>query len=88
MQEILQIKKKRSRSSPSEAARRKCLGKIKRWRKRVLWRDFYRCVRCKSLNDLTAHHIKPWGKYPQLRFEVNNGITLCRSCHDIIERRK
>jgi 5-methylcytosine-specific restriction endonuclease McrA len=62
-------------------------SKTKRWRNLVFSRDGYTCQICglKSGNGKTvwieAHHIKSWAKYPQLRWDVDNGITLCRECH-------
>lgn len=53
----------------------------KQWRKAVYKRDGYVCQDCGTKKDLQAHHIKPWQRYPELRYEVNNGITLCRKCH-------
>ncbi|MFK4997686.1 HNH endonuclease [Bacillus sp. N9] len=39
--------------------------------------------RCESLSrKIAAHHIYPKKKYPEIQFEVSNGITLCRSCHE------
>lgn len=54
----------------------------KEWRENVLRRDGYVCQDCgKSLYPLHAHHIKPFAKYPDLRYEIGNGITLCEECH-------
>lgn len=57
------------------------------WRKSVFQRDNYVCASCKSRNGngktiwLEAHHIKKFQDYPELRYEINNGITLCKECH-------
>lgn len=54
------------------------------WRKTVLARDHHACRYCGAegkLTKLAAHHIKPYETYPDLRLDVDNGLTLCRSCH-------
>lgn len=53
----------------------------KKWRKEVYKRDGYVCQDCGTKNDLQAHHIMPWQRYADLRYDVDNGITLCRKCH-------
>lgn len=58
----------------------------KKWREDVLERDSYRCQICGSRNDLEAHHIKPFAQYPDLRTNLNNGMTLCKSCHRELHR--
>ena len=56
----------------------------KYWRVGVLIRDGRTCQCCgnKKRRELCVHHIKPFSLYPELRTDVNNGITLCRYCHD------
>lgn len=53
------------------------------WRKAVFERDDYTCQMCGLRGTyLEADHIKPWAYFPDLRFEISNGRTLCRPCHD------
>jgi hypothetical protein len=56
------------------------------WRISVLTRDNNTCQHCFKDKDsgvyLHAHHIKPFSRYRHLRFEVSNGLTLCKDCHD------
>lgn len=59
----------------------------KMWRKAVYERDNYTCVFCNARGgngksvELNPDHIKPFSLFPELRFDVNNGRTLCRECH-------
>lgn len=62
----------------------------KLWREAVFERDGYACVWCfrkggrfkgEALVVLNADHIKPFAHYPELRFAIDNGRTLCVPCH-------
>lgn len=64
-----------------ETAKKRNNYAYRSWRGRVLKRDGFRCQQCGSTEDLNVHHIMPFAQYPELRFEVSNGITLCESCH-------
>lgn len=57
----------------------------KEWRKQVYLRDGYRCKMpgCHSTSrDIAAHHIYPKKKYPEKKYDIQNGISLCRKCHE------
>jgi len=61
----------------------------KLWREAVFKRDAYTCVWCglKFIKGITgtvvlqADHIKAFADYPELRFAIDNGRTLCVECH-------
>lgn len=55
------------------------------WRMAVLERDGYKCIWCGNENNLNADHIKSYIKYPELRYAIDNGRTLCVNCHKTTE---
>lgn len=59
-----------------------------RWRKAVRKRDKGRCRLCGEQKELEAHHIRRFGVCPDLRWEVSNGMMLCKRCHLIFRRRE
>lgn len=55
------------------------------WRLAVFIRDEFTCIVCGQVGGkLHAHHIKAWADFPDLRFEISNGVTACKKCHEAI----
>jgi 5-methylcytosine-specific restriction endonuclease McrA len=54
-----------------------------KFRKEVLARDKRKCQmpNCKNKTNLQVHHVKKWSKAHSLRYDIKNGITLCKRCH-------
>ena|SRR3990167_624672 len=53
------------------------------WREAVFKRDNYQCIwgGKEHGSNLNADHIKPFSLFPELRFAIDNGRTLCIDCH-------
>lgn len=71
--------------------RKQSMGRYeyKEWRLAVFERDNYTCVICEATGTiLHADHIKRWENHPELRYEVDNGRTVCRACHYYITFKK
>ena len=67
-------------SSINERIRKSLEYKL--WREAVFKRDNYICIWCGQRGGkLNADHIKSFALFPELRFALDNGRTLCIDCH-------
>jgi 5-methylcytosine-specific restriction endonuclease McrA len=75
-------KKGQDRGISSENEKQRKGNRYKEWRKSVFQRDNFCCQQCGQVGGkLNADHILPFAFFKEVRFDVDNGRTLCRSCH-------
>lgn len=68
--------------NPNKEANTRNTPEYRKWRNDVLKRDEYTCQRCGDLHwAMTAHHVQSFKTALDVRYDVDNGITLCRKCH-------
>lgn len=64
-------------------------NEYREWRKNVFKRDDYTCQICgKRGGKLNAHHIIRYRNSVENRTNIDNGITLCESCHKAVHRKE
>ena len=52
------------------------------WSNSIMTRDDYTCQICNKHGcKLNAHHLNGWNAFPEQRFDLDNGVTLCTDCH-------
>ena len=52
------------------------------WRVRVILRDkVCQVPGCGSKDGRSAHHMNSGSYFPDERYDVSNGVTLCKKCH-------
>ncbi|MBC8428537.1 HNH endonuclease [bacterium] len=57
--------------------------KYKKFIRNCFVRDNYTCqISGQYGGDLVVHHIHSYAKYPKVRYDINNGITLSRKIHN------
>lgn len=67
----------------SENKSRNSKGKFKTWRLAVFKRDNFTCQKCSSRKSgtLNAHHLDGYNWCKEKRTDIDNGVTLCETCH-------
>lgn len=57
-----------------------------RWKNGIKKKDKFECQICNSKLNLHAHHLESYASNKELRFDMNNGITLCQKHHNLFHR--
>lgn len=60
-------------------------AEYREWRTAVFKRDKFTCRQCGQGGYIEAHHIKSFSEHPDLRTDIDNGITLCKKCHALTD---
>ena len=76
-------------STREDSDRNRNSSEYRAWRMAVFDRDKYTCQFClRSGVPIEAHHIVRWVDSEESRFDVSNGITLCKDCHKMVHRKR
>lgn len=57
-----------------------------RWAKEVKAKDHYKCTICNANSNLESHHKNSWSGFPEDRYDVSNGTTMCEYHHIWLHR--
>ena len=61
---------------------RRCDRAYKNWAKQIKVNADYTCNICgKHGGNLNSHHLNDWHTHEDLRYDINNGVCLCETCH-------
>lgn len=62
----------------------------KKFRSDVRRRDGYTCQwpGCTKTRTIEIHHIRRWTDYPSLRYNVSNGVCLCKFHHSLVKNQE
>ena len=72
--------KKLTKKQIKRAEKRAINKQFKEWSHTVKVRDGFKCVVCESNQYLNSHHLIS-RKNKELRFDIDNGLTLCAKHH-------
>lgn len=68
--------------SDDERRERRKTEEYYNWRTSVFIRDNHTCVACnKKIPQINAHHLDGWHWCKEKRYDIDNGVTLCKDCH-------
>lgn len=70
------------KASVAAEQRQRAWVDYREWKSEVLKKDNHTCQVCGiSKSRLQAHHLDSWHANPGKRFDIGNGVSLCKKCH-------
>jgi len=89
MSESMTVSAKKGNESPNwksnltEEERERKRGNTKhyRWKKEVLKAYNFQCIKCGSKENLNTHHVESYFTNKELRWDISNGVILCKTHH-------
>ncbi|HET6243699.1 MAG TPA: HNH endonuclease [Bacteroidia bacterium] len=57
-----------------------------KWKEEVIKRFKNQCCVCYSKERLVAHHLYSYKYYQELRTDLNNGVCICSTCHELFNK--
>lgn len=79
-----QHKNNKTKSNKNKKTKKYCpkeYNNLFYWSREIRMKYNYHCVYCNTSRHLSAHHIFPKAKYKGLKYNLDNGILMCASCH-------
>jgi 5-methylcytosine-specific restriction endonuclease McrA len=71
----------------SEKHKQRSSVEYRKWRKICLLRDNFTCrITGENGGKLVVHHINNFADFPELRFNINNGITMKKEIHKLFHK--
>lgn len=77
----------------SEEIRFRRTAEYKKWRIDVMKKHYFTCQCCNEKsndlpnnNKLVVHHLDGYSWSVEKRIDIDNGVTLCKKCHDLFHK--
>lgn len=65
----------------------RCL-EFKQWSHKIKELYNFKCQICdEHRRRLESHHLNGWAQFPDQRFDLENGVCLCKECHSLFHKK-
>lgn len=69
------------RYNPNQDRYRRDSRECKKWSKNIMSQFNYKCIVCGDTRRLNAHHLDGFNWAIEKRFDLENGVCMCKKCH-------